>query len=71
MAKKRKASKPAKASKSSGAVGTAVGLGKKALGLTSKTKTTGRKRKRSALFYAREIQRMKLKKKYDKIKMGV
>ncbi len=29
-----------------------------------------RRRKRSAIFYAREIMRLKLKKRYDKIRIG-
>ncbi len=70
MAKKAKPKKPAKAK--GGLKETAVGLGKKALGIGSgKSKGTGRKRKKSALFYAKEIQRLKLKKKYEKIRIGV
>lgn len=36
-----------------------------------KSKGGGRRRKRGALWYAKEIQRLKLKKRYEKIKYRV
>lgn len=33
-------------------------------------KGKGRRRKRSAFWYAKEIQRMKLKRRYEKVKIG-
>lgn len=53
---------------------TAVSLGASALGIGGSSRKSGgkrRSRKKSALFYAREIQRLKLKKKYEKIKLGL
>lgn len=74
MAKKNKPVKPtkAKASTKSTLGTTALGVAKSALGLggTTKSKGTGKRRKKSALFYAREIQRLKLKKRYEKIRIG-
>jgi len=74
MAKKSKPKKPTSSKKSStgGSLGkTAVGLGKQALGLGGKSGKGGKRRKKSALFYAKEIQRLKLKRRYEKVRMGV
>ncbi len=78
MAKKTKSKKPAKLKSSptakSSAVGIGITAGKKLLGMggsSSKSKGGFKRRKKSAIWYAKEIQRMKLKKRYEKIKIGI
>lgn len=76
MAKKSKPVKPASKSKSSTkstVLGAGIGVAKNLLGLDGGKKGSGgkRRRKKSALFYAREIQRLKLKKRYEKVRIGV
>lgn len=70
---KPKAKATTKASSKSSLVSSAVSMGASMLGIGAKTKggSGHRRRKKSALFYAREIQRLKLKKRYEKIKIGV
>ena len=53
------------ASKAMGAIGGGFSLGGK-----RGARTRGR-RKKSAYWYAKEIQRIKLKRKYEKVKLGV
>jgi len=68
---KKKAPAKMKAGKTS-KISTAIGVGKAVLGLgSSKTKGKGGRRKKSAMWYAKEIQRVKLKKRYEKLKLGL
>ena len=73
MAKKVavKKAKPAKlkAGKSTSKVGGIVKKAKDIFG--GKGGKGGKRRKKSAMFYAREIQRLKLKKRYEKVKLGI
>lgn len=75
MVKKVKSSKPAKLKSSSAktsVIGAGISAGKSLLGIGGKAKGKGGKRhKKSALWYAKEIQRMKLKRRYEKVKFGV
>ena len=73
MVKKAKSPKPAKlkASSKGGLVKTAVGVGASMLGIGGKGKGGKRSKKKSALWYAKEIQRIKLKNRYNKIKLGM
>jgi len=73
MAKRAKKSAPKamKASKSGGGVvSKAIGVGKAVMGLGGGKSSKGGKRrhKKSALWFAKEIQRLKLKRKYMKEK---
>jgi hypothetical protein len=70
------AKKPQSAPKSNvkGAlVGAAISTGKSLLGIGDGKKGKGgrRKHKKSAQFYAKEIMRLKLKKRYEKVKLGL
>jgi len=70
MAKKEKPKAGAKTKdKKKSVKDVAVAGAKKILGKDEKK--TGKSRKKSALWYAKEIQRMKLKRKYEKIRLGV
>lgn len=62
MGAKKKATKSSKTSK-------VLKTGKKLLGLGGKGK--GGRRKKSALWYAKEIQRIRLKRRYEKLKYKV
>ena len=66
----KKASSP---SVKSSLIGAGISAGKSMLGIGSSTAKKGGKRskKKSALWYAKEIQRMKLKRRYEKVKFGV
>lgn len=68
MAKNKSKSKPKKPAKLKDK---AKGVAKSILGAVSGKKSPGgkRKKKHSALWYAKEIQRLQLKKKYEKQKM--
>jgi len=77
MGKRPKKSAPKKSSGKPSVKGAIVGAGisagKQLLGFGGDKKGKGgrRSKKKSALWYAKEIQRMKLKKRYEKIKLGV
>jgi hypothetical protein len=75
MVKKAKSSKPAKLKSSptakSSVIGAGISAGKQLLGFGGKSKGVKRSKKKSALWYAKEIQRMKLKRRYEKVKFGV
>jgi len=43
----------------------------KVFGKSNKKEGKGRRHKKSALWYSKEIQRLKLKKRYEKVKLGV
>ena len=67
----------AQKSKSSGigssiaSAGISAGLNALGIGGRSGKKGSGKKhRKKTAMWYAKEIQRVKLKKKYEKVKIG-
>lgn len=72
MAKKIKKKAGSKA-KTSGKGSTLKSVGKAAVSALTGKKSGGGKRrgKRSALWFAKEIQRLKLKKRYEKIKYRV
>jgi hypothetical protein len=70
MASKSKKAKPKKPAKLKDKAKKVVGSIMGAVGGKSKSKGTKRKKK-SALWYAKEIQRLDLKRKYDKRKMRI
>ena len=69
-------SAPKKASSSPSAkstlIGAGISAGKQMLGLGGSSAKKGgrRSKKKSALWYAKEIQRIKLKRKYMKLRLG-
>jgi len=65
---KKRSPKP---SKSSGGVVSAVASKAKAMFGGSGAGRSGKKKKKSAYWYAREIQRLKLKRRYEKARIGV
>jgi hypothetical protein len=70
MARRSLTKTPTKAGKSKSLVSAAVGAGKSLLGL--KGKGAGKKRrKKSTSWFVRETARLKAKKKYDKLKLGM
>lgn len=70
MATKRKTTK--KAGSSGSKTSKVVGVAKSLIGkATTTTKGYRKSKKRGALWYAKEIQRLKLKKRYEKIKYRV
>lgn len=56
-----------------GTVAKVASVGASLLGIGGSSKGKGGKKgkKKSALWYAKEIQRVKLKKKYEKVKLGL
>ena len=77
MGKVAKATKPAKVTKTSktaSALSSAVSVGKSLIGGGSTAKggvSRGKRHRKSIGWYAREISRLKLKKRYEKIKYRV
>jgi len=62
-----------KSSLGSAALSAGLSVGKSMLGIGGASAKKGgrRSKKKSALWYAKEIQRMKLKRRYEKTKFGV
>jgi len=70
MAKKKKTTKKSKPSAGKPLKDSVVSKGKELL-MGKSSSSGGRKKRKSALWYAKEIQRIKLKRKYERIKYAV